>query len=170
MLLFAHPIEIFYIFASSKGNHHKISPWQHIYLHYTNITMEEKRPDERQLIESQKHYSDDGLWEKVKTVAKKAGLQVIYLALILFYTASAPTTPTSKKSVIYGALGYFILPIDLIPDAIPVVGYTDDMAALMGIVAAVATCITPAIKQQAKDKLHDWFGDYDDKEVDDLVK
>ena len=132
--------------------------------------MENKNPDEQQLIESQKHYSEEGLWDKVKNVAKKAGLKVIYLALVLYYTAKADTTPTTKKGIIYGALGYFILPIDLIPDAIPVVGYSDDLAALIGVVAAVATSITPAIQQQAKDKLHDWFGDYDEEEIKGLIK
>jgi len=132
--------------------------------------MQEKQPNELQLIESQKEYSEDGLWDKVKNVARKAGLKVVYLALVLFYTAKADSTPLKQKSIIYGALGYFILPIDLIPDGIPVFGYTDDLAALIGVVSTVITCITPAIKQQAQDKLHDWFGNYDKSEIKNLIK
>lgn len=132
--------------------------------------MEQKVPDQKMIESSQKHYSEEGLWDKVKNVAKKAGIKVIYLALVLYYTATSDSTPGSKKGIIYGALGYFILPIDLIPDAIPVVGFSDDLAALIACVAAVAVCITPEIKQQAKDKLRDWFGDYDESEVEGLIK
>lgn len=119
--------------------------------------------------DSQKHYNEDGFWDKVKKYAKKAGLKVIYLALVLYYTANAETTSLSKKGIIYGALGYFILPIDLIPDAIPVVGFSDDLAALVACVAAVASCITPEIKNQAEGKLTAWFGDYDKSEISGLV-
>lgn len=127
-------------------------------------------PNEKQILDSQKHYSEDGLWDKMKSVFKKAGIKVIYLALVLYYTVSADSTPTAKKGIIYGALGYFILPIDLIPDAIPVVGFSDDLAALVACVSVVSMCITPAIKQQAEDKLKDWFGEFDKKEIEDLIK
>lgn len=131
--------------------------------------MENNTPDQRMIEDSQKHYNEDGFWDKVKKYAKKAGLKVIYLALVLYYTANAETTPMSKKGIIYGALGYFILPIDLIPDAIPVVGFSDDLAALVACVAAVASCITPEIKNQAEEKLTAWFGDYDKSEISGLV-
>jgi len=132
--------------------------------------MAEIAPNEKQLQESQKHYSEEGMWQKILKVAKKAGIKVVYLALILYYTATASTTPAKQKGMIYGALGYFILPIDLIPDTIPVVGYTDDLAALLACISVVITCITPEIIQKAQDKLHDWFGDYDKSEIEDLVK
>lgn len=131
--------------------------------------MEQKEPDQKMIEMSQKHYSEEGLWDKVMSVAKKAGVEVIYLALVLYYTATADTTPAGKKGIIYGALGYFILPIDLVPDVILGIGYTDDMAALGACAATVATCITPAIKQQAHDRLHDWFGDFSDKEIKNLL-
>lgn len=132
--------------------------------------MEQKQPTEETLLESQKHYSDDGLWDKMKSVFKKAGIKVIYLALVLYYTVNAESTPTAKKGIIYGALGYFILPIDLIPDAIPIAGFSDDLAALVACVAAVSMCITPEIKAQAETKLKDWFGEFDQKEIKGLIK
>ena len=134
------------------------------------MEQEKKMPDQAMIVSSQKHYSEDGLWEKVKSVAKKAGLKVIYLALVLYYTATAATTPNDKKAIIYGALGYFILPIDLIPDAIPVVGFSDDFAALLWCAATVASCFTPEIKTQTESKLTDWFGNFDKSELKGLLK
>ena len=68
------------------------------------------------------NYSESGFWAKVKKVAKKAGVKVIYVALILYYELADPNVSPKEKAIIIGALGYFILPIDLIPDAIPVLG------------------------------------------------
>jgi len=127
--------------------------------------MEQKQPTKEMILASQKHYSSDGFWTKVKEVAKKAGTKVIYAALVLYYTATADSTPMAKKSIIYGALGYFILPIDLIPDVIPVVGFSDDLAALIAAATAVSSSITPAIKEEAKAKLEDWFGTVDKKDL-----
>lgn len=132
--------------------------------------MAEITPDEKQLQESQKHYSEEKMWKKILKVAKKAGIKVVYLALILYYTATASTTPPKQKGMIFGALGYFILPIDLIPDAVPVVGYSDDLAALLTCVGIVISHITPEITQKAENKLHEWFGDYDKEDIKGLVK
>ena len=62
------------------------------------------------------------------------------------------------KSIILGALGYFIFPIDAIPDVLVPLGYTDDLGVLAAAVTAVAMHITPEVKQQATDKLAAWFG------------
>jgi uncharacterized membrane protein YkvA (DUF1232 family) len=48
-----------------------------------------------------------------------------------------PATPAPLKALVVGAIGYIILPIDLIPDMIPVVGYADDLASAAGVVLAV---------------------------------
>lgn len=131
--------------------------------------MEQKQPTEQQLIESQKYYSENGLWDKIASVAKNAGLKVVYLALVLYYTATADSTPITHKSVIYGALGYFILPIDLIPDVIPVVGFSDDFAALVACATTVAMCITSEIRKKSEERLSAWFGHFDRSEIDGLV-
>lgn len=131
--------------------------------------MEQKQPTERQLIESQKHYSESGLRSKIASGAKKAGLKVIYLVLLLYYTATADSTPVTHKSLIYGALGYFILPIDLIPDVIPVVGFSDDLAALVACATTVAMCITPDIRKKSEERLSALFGNFDRSEIDKLV-
>ena len=105
----------------------------------------------------QEHYSEEGFWDKMKKFAVKAGQEVVYNALLLYYALKAETTSSKDKVKILGALGYLILPIDLIPDGIPVAGFSDDLAALVFIVGAVAQSITPQIKLQAAEKLKEWF-------------
>jgi len=105
-----------------------------------------------------KEFSDDGFWNKVIKYAKTAGQEVIEKALWLYYAAQNPQTPTWAKTTIYGALGYFILPIDAIPDMLPGVGYTDDLGVIAAAITAVSMYITDEVKQQAAQKLRDWFG------------
>lgn len=113
----------------------------------------------------QDRYNEQDFAAKITKAAKKAGIKVIYLALLLYYVLKSPKVKLADKGKIWGALGYFILPIDFIPDFIPVAGYTDDLAALLWAFYAVAKNVTPEIEAQAKKKLHDWFGDYDENEI-----
>lgn len=114
------------------------------------------------------HYSESSLWSKVKSVAKKAGIKTIYMALLLHYVLKSPDISIEDKAKIYGALGYFILPIDLIPDFIPFIGYSEDVAALAYALHAVWKNVTPEIKQQAQQKLRSWFGNYNPNELNNL--
>ena len=111
------------------------------------------------------NYSDDAFWAKVKRFAKKAGSKVIYLALVLYYALSSAKTPAWAKTVIISALAYFICPIDLIPDTIPIIGFSDDLAALAAAYKAVKVCVTPEVITKAKAKAHEWFGEVDEVEL-----
>ena len=112
------------------------------------------------------HYNENDLWEKLRKFGRKAGIKVTYAALLLYYVLKNPATSTKDRAKIIGALGYFILPIDLIPDFIPVAGYTDDLAALTWGIYCVIKSITPEVKANAAAKLHEWFGDFDESELD----
>jgi len=90
------------------------------------------------LTQYQSEFSESRFWEKLKKFAKKAGLKVAYAALLLYYVVKSPLTSKGDRAKILGALGYFVLPLDLIPDTIPIVGYTDDLAALTWALYAVA--------------------------------
>ena len=114
----------------------------------------------------QGNYSEKGLLAKLSRVTRWAGQKVVYAVLLLYYVLQNPNVSTKDKSKIWGALGYFILPTDLVLDLIPMVGYTDDLAALLIALHAVATHITPEIKAQAIAKLAVWFNDIDTKEID----
>lgn len=113
-----------------------------------------------------KNYSETSFWEKVRKFAAKAGGKVIYNALVLYYALQSPDTPAWAKTVILGALGYFIAPIDLIPDITPGVGFVDDLGVLAAAVLTVAVCITPEMKDKAKEQLKDWFGDSEIAKID----
>ncbi|HEY9694909.1 MAG TPA: YkvA family protein [Oculatellaceae cyanobacterium] len=106
---------------------------------------------------AQNSYSEDNFWKKMAEFAKSAGKEVVEKALILFYTLQQPNLPIKAKTIIYSALGYFILPLDIAPDFIPVVGFGDDVGALLAALAAVAIYITPEVKEAARQKMRDWF-------------
>ncbi len=107
----------------------------------------------------EKEYSEHDFWKKVGGYARSAGREVVELALQLYYAAQSPDTPRWAKAAIYGALGYFISVIDAIPDLTPIVGYTDDLGVLVAALAAVASNVTPEIKEKAADKAREWFPD-----------
>ena len=112
-----------------------------------------------------KNYSDNQFWEKLKKIASKAGARLVYAALLLYYVLRNPATPRADRTKIIGALGYLILPADLIPDFLPAVGYTDDLAALMWALYSVARNVTPEVKIMARQKLGEWFEDYDNTDL-----
>jgi uncharacterized membrane protein YkvA (DUF1232 family)/predicted RNA-binding Zn-ribbon protein involved in translation (DUF1610 family) len=115
------------------------------------------------------HYSEEGFWDKCAGALKSAGAHVLQKALWLYYALENPKTPAWAKAVIYGALGYFILPLDLAPDPI----YADDAAVLAAAVAAVAMYIDKRVRRAADSKLRDWGitppGDDSASEADDNV-
>lgn len=113
----------------------------------------------------QKYFTASKMWDKIAKVASKAGIKIIYLVLLLYYTAIDSETSLKDKAIIFGVLGYFILPVDLVPDGIPLVGYSDDLAALIAAYNAVKGNITPAVKARAREKLHKWFKTFDEAEL-----
>ena len=116
-----------------------------------------------------KHYSDKSLLNKLKKVARKLGRKAVYYVLVLYYVARDPSVPTSLKIKVFGALGYFILPIDLIPDAIIGLGFTDDIVALAWAFITMRKYITPEIKKKARDRVRQWFGGEDDGVQQDIT-
>lgn len=116
----------------------------------------EKTKNKQKSYESE--FSDDGFWEKVKGYAQTAGESVLKPALKLYYSAQDADTPIWAKTTVYGALGYFISPIDAIPDITPILGYSDDLGVLIAATAAIATHIKEKHGEQAKETLTQWFG------------
>lgn len=102
-------------------------------------------------------FSEPKFWDKLKKVAKSAGKKVVKMALLLYYVMQSPDVPIAQKTIIIGALGYLILPVDLIPDFIPILGFTDDATALAAALKTIKSSITPEIEAKAKAKADKLF-------------
>ena len=115
-------------------------------------------------------FSQSEFVEKISRIAKRAGAKLVYAALILYYTLQSDHVSKTDKAIIIGALGYMISPLDVIPDAIPIAGLTDDFAVLMYVLKKVWTDIDPTIVEQAKEKLSKWFDEEEIDEIKDMFK
>ena len=103
--------------------------------------------------------------EKISRIAKRAGSKLVYAALILYYTLQSDKVSKADKAIIIGALGYMISPLDVIPDAIPIAGLTDDLAVLLYVLKKVWTGIDPEIIEKSRERLSKWF---DEEEINEI--
>ena len=115
-------------------------------------------------------FSQTEFVEKIARIAKRAGAKLVYAALILYYTLQSDKISAANKAMIIGALGYMISPLDVIPDAIPIAGLTDDLAVLLFVLKKVWTDIDPDIQTKAKEKLAKWFDEDEIEEINELFK
>jgi uncharacterized membrane protein YkvA (DUF1232 family) len=99
------------------------------------------------LVRQQEHVRR-GFWSKVKRVA--AELPFVEDLLTAYYCAFDRETPREVQAVLVGALAYFVLPFDIIPDMLPVLGYTDDAAVLAAAIRLVAKHIQPQHREAAR--------------------
>ena len=126
---------------------------------------DDQQTQEDEQTEYAKQYSEPSFWAKVGRFFMAAGRELVEQVLILKYVAESPDTPRHVKALIYSCLGYFISPIDAIPDLTPVVGFADDLGAVIATIALLAVHITPEIKERARKKADEIFGV--DREEDD---
>lgn len=103
-------------------------------------------------------YSESSLFDKITSTIKSAGLKLIYEALLLFYVTENPNCPMKVKAAIFAALGYFISPIDGIPDFTPIVGYSDDAGAIALALCLAQIYIDDTVREKARNKIRDIFG------------
>ncbi|HTP93452.1 MAG TPA: YkvA family protein [Xanthobacteraceae bacterium] len=90
-------------------------------------------------------------WRKILGLA--ASLPFAEDLLAAYYCAFDRQTPLHVKAVLVGALAYFILPDDLIPDYLPVIGYTDDAAVLAAAIKLVSSNMKPEHREAAQNML-----------------
>ncbi len=115
-------------------------------------------------------FSQSDFVEMISRIARRAGSKLVYAALILYYTLQSDKISKKDKAMIIGALGYMISPLDVLPDAIPIVGLTDDLAVLLYVLKKVWTEVDPEIQEKAKGKLSKWFDEDEIEEINDLFK
>lgn len=103
-----------------------------------------------------KHYDESSFWSKISANTKNLGRKLLAKAFVLYYVVRDDDTPSWAKTVIYGALGYFILPLDTIPDIVPFVGFSDDLGAMVAALSIIMAHIKPKhveMSNQALDKI-----------------
>jgi uncharacterized membrane protein YkvA (DUF1232 family) len=98
-------------------------------------------------------------WTKLKRVAAKVPFTEELLAA--YYCAFDHQTPRHVQAALLGAIAYFILPFDFIPDMLPVLGFTDDAAGLATAIRMVAGHITPEHRDAARAALKRGIGEAD---------
>ena len=94
------------------------------------------------------YFDDWSFWRTVRRAARRAGREVVEEAITLYHCLRDPDTPAWARAVIVGALGYFVLPTDLLPDFIPGIGFTDDF----GAIVVATTCVALHVKQEHRDR------------------
>ncbi|MFG1398078.1 YkvA family protein [Roseixanthobacter pseudopolyaromaticivorans] len=92
-----------------------------------------------------------GFWQKLQRTA--AHVPFAEDAMAGYYAAFDHETPVRVRATLLGALAYFILPLDAIPDILPVIGFSDDAAVLFLAFQALTSHITPAHKAAAKETI-----------------
>ena len=106
-------------------------------------------------------FSASDFVDKISRIAKRAGAKLVYAALILYYTLQSDKVSKTDKALIIGALGYMISPLDAIPDAIPIVGLTDDLGVLVYVLRKIWVNVEPEIKtinkRQKQKNYKDWI-------------
>ena len=112
-----------------------------------------------------KYYSEESLWEKIKKFSKTAGTKVIYAVLLLYYAMIDSKVSLKTKLFIAAALGYFILPTDAIFDLTPIIGFSDDLGVLLFALKQISSAITTKVKENARNKIAEWFSEIDEKEM-----
>lgn len=116
--------------------------------------METKLPD---FIKYTDKFSKTGFIDKIASIAKRAGAKLVYAALVLYYTLESDQVSVKDKAMIIGALGYLISPLDVVPDAIPIAGLSDDLAVLIYVLKRVWVDVSDDVKKKAKSKMAQWF-------------
>ena len=112
-----------------------------------------------------KYYSEESFWKKLKGLAGKAGIKVVYLALLLYYMLVDEAIDLKSKVTIAAGLGYFVLPFDIIPDFIPIIGFTDDLSVLILTFSIVKTKINETHRIKARNTLQQWFRGVDEAQL-----
>jgi uncharacterized membrane protein YkvA (DUF1232 family) len=89
-----------------------------------------------------------GFWRKVRATLGKVPFTED--AVSAFYCATDPATPLAIRATLFGALAYFVMPFDAIPDMLPGLGFTDDAAVLIAAFTAAKSHITEAHREKAR--------------------
>lgn len=92
-----------------------------------------------------------------RRLLKRAGRSIARPALEALEMLLDPATPPQARFTLLAALTYLLMPADLIPDLLPVAGFSDDLVAITAVLGLCRNHITPEIRQRAQRRLDRWF-------------
>jgi uncharacterized membrane protein YkvA (DUF1232 family) len=118
---------------------------------YGNPMAQDLTPAEADKMNRDRSRVERDFWQKLKATARK--VPFIDDLVSVYYCALDPATPLQSKAILLGALAYFILPFDVVPDFIALLGFADDAAVLYAAIRAVAPHIKPEHRVRAKEAL-----------------
>lgn len=93
-----------------------------------------------------KHFSESAFGKKLSKVNAK----IREKAMLLYLVFKEPSTPFGVKVLIVSVLGYLICPMDVVPDVLPIIGYADDLAAILSLLVSIERYVTAEMRQKAR--------------------
>lgn len=104
-----------------------------------------------------RRFSEESLRDKLARFGRAAGREVVEKVLWLWFASRRPDVPAWARTTIYGALAYFVLPLDAIPDLLPFAGYTDDLGVLAWALVTIARYVDDDVKRRTAEVLSRLF-------------
>lgn len=108
-------------------------------------------PDDHKQLTRDRLIVEEGFWPKFRRLAGRLPFAEDLLAA--YYAATDPASPRSVRVTLFGALAYFVIPTDMLPDFIAGIGFTDDAAVLAAAVRAISEHIRPDHRERARLRL-----------------
>ena len=108
-------------------------------------------PEDADKLKRDRSRVERDFWQKLKATCRK--IPFIDDLTAVYYCAIDPATPLQVKAILFGALAYFVVPFDIVPDFVAIFGFGDDAAVLYAAVRAVLPHIKPEHRARAKDAL-----------------
>jgi uncharacterized membrane protein YkvA (DUF1232 family) len=102
---------------------------------------------------------EHGFWDKVRTTLGR--ISFVEDAVAAYYCAIDPDTPLQVKAILMGALAYFIMPVDVVPDFLAMFGFFDDAAVLAAAYRKVSEYVQPHHRTRAQQAMADLRGESD---------
>lgn len=119
--------------------------------------MEQNFDFEKMTAGKEEQYSDKKFKKKFTNMGGGLGKKAMQAAATLYVALRSPDMPKSNKLIVFAALGYFILPFDLIVDFLPLAGLTDDAFVILTALGKVYLSITDEMKLEAKELIETKF-------------
>ena len=107
---------------------------------------------EKQINKYLKYYNESTFHKKLSKISGKLGNQLLLYLSVLYDLIRDKNIPNKNRLIFVAALGYFILPTDLVADFLPVLGFTDDLAFITYAITSASAYITHEVWEIAKEK------------------